>query len=155
MRPMTRCETNFHKWGRVQGMEPNALPLWELHLCRSYEPWLERKTSTKLRPYDTIKFFLKRRCLKCPHIAHLDLICMSYDQKKGQESNSHDHKLPWEQGSNELWLGCVIHCWKDLFEGYKIFPLHYNKKRLIWERYEHPKFLDNKSLNFETSIWEF
>jgi hypothetical protein len=26
---------------------------------------------------------LKCKCLKCPHIVHLDLICMNYDQKKG------------------------------------------------------------------------
>jgi hypothetical protein len=30
----------------------------------------------------------KHKCLKFPYIVHLDLICMSYDQKKGQESNS-------------------------------------------------------------------
>jgi hypothetical protein len=34
---------------------------------------------------------------------------MSYDQNKGQESN-------------EVRLECAIHCWKDIFEGYKIFP---------------------------------
>jgi hypothetical protein len=33
------------------------------------------------------KKVLKRRCLKWPHIVHLYLICMSYDQKKGRESN--------------------------------------------------------------------
>ncbi len=50
---------------------PSALILWELHSCRSYEcskPWLERQTSTKLGPQDTIKKFLKHRCLKWPHL---------------------------------------------------------------------------------------
>jgi hypothetical protein len=45
----------------------SALPFWELHSCESYEclkPWLERQTSTKLGPQDTIKKILKRRCLK-------------------------------------------------------------------------------------------
>jgi hypothetical protein len=70
---------------------PSALPLWELHLCKSYEclePWLKKHTSAKLGPQDIIKKTLKRRCLKCPRIVHLDLICMSYDQKKWQELNS-------------------------------------------------------------------
>ncbi len=26
--------------------------------------------------------------IKCPHIVHLDLKCMGYDQKKNQEPNS-------------------------------------------------------------------
>ncbi len=69
---------------------PSALPLWELHPCKNLEclePWLEKQTSTKLGPYDTIGKVLKFKCLKCLHIVHLDLICMNYDQKKGQESN--------------------------------------------------------------------
>jgi hypothetical protein len=36
---------------------------------------------------------LKLRCLKCLHIVHLYLICMSYDQKKGQESNCRNPSL--------------------------------------------------------------
>jgi hypothetical protein len=84
-------------------------------LVRSFEclePWLIRQISTKFSPQDIIKKFLKRRCLKCPHIIqkflkrkclkcphiiqkflkhrclkcphiiHLDLIGVSYDQKK-------------------------------------------------------------------------
>jgi hypothetical protein len=69
---------------------PNALPLWELHLCGSCEcskPWLERQTSIKLGPQGTIRKVLKCRCLKRLWISHLVLICMSYDQKKGWESN--------------------------------------------------------------------
>jgi hypothetical protein len=50
------------------------------------KPWLERKPSTKLGPQDTIRNFFKRRCLSS-QIVHLDLICISYDQKKGRESN--------------------------------------------------------------------
>jgi hypothetical protein len=46
-----------------------------------------RETSTKLGPEDIIRKVLKRKCFKCPRIVHLNLICMSYDQKKGQESN--------------------------------------------------------------------
>ncbi len=69
---------------------PSAFPLWELHSCKSCkcsEPWLERKTSTKLSLHDTIRKVLKHICLKCLHIVHLDLIYMNYDQKNGWESN--------------------------------------------------------------------
>jgi hypothetical protein len=41
------------------------------------------KKNTKLGPYDTIRKVLKHRCLKFPRIVYLDLICMSYDKKKG------------------------------------------------------------------------
>jgi len=62
-------------------------------------------------------------------------------------------KVLRKHGSNEVWLGRVIHRWKDLFESYKIFSLH-SKKDLIWKRYEQPKFWNNKSPNFEIPTWE-
>jgi hypothetical protein len=124
--------------------------------CEYSKPWLERKTSTKLGPHDTIKKFLKHRCLKSPCVVHLDLICMSYDFKKGQESNwEFDFwpQIPWQQESDDVWLKHVINCWKNLFEDYKILPLHFRKK-LIWEKYEPPKFWNSKSPNFGTPTWE-
>ncbi len=39
----------------------------------------------QIGPMETIKNVLKCRCLKCPCIVHLDVIGMSYDQKKRQE----------------------------------------------------------------------
>jgi hypothetical protein len=48
---------------------------------------LKKKTSTKLGPQDTIGKVLKCKCLKYLCTIHLDLKCMSYDQKKGRESN--------------------------------------------------------------------
>jgi hypothetical protein len=47
---------------------------------------LVKKTNKhQLGPHDTIKNFLKCKCLKFPCIVHLDMICMSYDiKKKGQ-----------------------------------------------------------------------
>jgi hypothetical protein len=61
-----RCETYFSQMGESARDEaqwlPNALPLWELHLCRNYkclEPWLERQTSTKLSPHEAIRNVLK------------------------------------------------------------------------------------------------
>jgi hypothetical protein len=69
------------------------------------EPWLKRQTCVKLGPQDTIGKVFKFRCLKCSRIAHLDLICMSYDQKKGWKSNwefDSRPQIPLEQGSNDL-----------------------------------------------------
>jgi len=57
--------------------------------------------------------------------------CMSYDQKKGQESNREFDSQPQillEQGSNDFQLGRVMHRWKDFFEDYKLLPLHAPKK---------------------------
>ncbi len=90
--------TNGGELKRWSLMIPSAFPLWEMHLCESYEcskPWLERPKNTKLGLEDTIRKVLKRRCLKFLHIVHLDLICMSYDQKKGQSQIGNltlDHK---------------------------------------------------------------
>jgi hypothetical protein len=76
-------------WRRVQRMKPNdsQVQLSELHSYESYEClelWLEGQTSTKLIPHDTIRKVLKLKCFKCSHIVHLNLICKSYDQKKGE-----------------------------------------------------------------------
>jgi hypothetical protein len=138
---------------------PSAFSLWELHSCKSrkcLESWLEMQKNTNLSPQNTIRKVMKRRCLKCPHIVHLNLICMGYDQKKGRKSNWKFDFLPQtlrKQGSNELWLGRVIQCWKDLFEGYKILTLHF-QKNLIWKIYKHPKFWDSKSFCFGIPTWE-
>ncbi len=61
-----------------------TLVWWELRMFRAL---VGKETNTKLGPQDTMKIFLKHKCLKCLRIVHLDLICISYDQKKGQKSN--------------------------------------------------------------------
>jgi hypothetical protein len=45
------------------------------------------KTSTNFGLQDTIENVLKCSYLKCPHVVHLNLKHIAYDQKKGQESN--------------------------------------------------------------------
>jgi len=45
-----------------------------------------RVKNIKLGPHDTIRKVLTCRWLRCPHIVHLDFICMNYDQKKGWET---------------------------------------------------------------------
>jgi hypothetical protein len=47
----------------------------------------ERANQCQIEPQDIIKKVLKCKCLKGLHIVHLDIIGMSCDQKKGQESN--------------------------------------------------------------------
>ncbi len=148
-----RCETHFHKWGRVQRLKPNdshmtlgiAL-MWELW---TFQALVGKAKNTKLGPQHTIEKVLKCICLKCPCIIHLDLICMNYDEKKGWELNwkfDSQSQIPWKQGSNEVWLERVIHHWKSIFKGYKIVPSHIKNKfdlRKIWAS----KVWDNKSPN--------
>jgi hypothetical protein len=94
--------------------------VWELQMFRAL---IEKTKKHQIGPQDTIRKVLKRRCLKCPCIVvHLNQICLSYDQKKGWESNWEFYfqsQILWKQGSNEIWLGHVIHYCKDIFEGYK------------------------------------
>jgi hypothetical protein len=54
---------------------------------RMFGALVGKEKKIKLGPHDTIKKVLKHRCLRCLCIIHLNLICMSYDQKKGWESN--------------------------------------------------------------------
>jgi hypothetical protein len=37
-------------------------------------------------------------------------------------------KIPWKQGSNEVWSKHVIHHWKDISKGYNIMFSHSQKK---------------------------
>jgi len=48
---------------------------------------VERQINTKLSFENIIRKVLKLKCSKYPHIVHLYMICMSYDKKKGRESN--------------------------------------------------------------------
>jgi hypothetical protein len=125
--------------GECKGWSPNDSQVHShFGSCKCLEPWLKRNISTKLGPHDTIKKVLKRRCLKCPYIVHLDMICISYDQKNGHESNwefDSRPQTPWNKGSNEVRIKCVIHHWKDISKGYKILSSHFQNKldlRKIW-----------------------
>jgi hypothetical protein len=75
---------------------------------------------------------------------------MSYDQKKGWESNwEFDSWLqtPWKQRSNELQFGMLYTVGKIFLRAIRYNP-HISKIDLIWKRYERPKFWNNKSPNF-------
>jgi hypothetical protein len=98
--------------------------VWE---SQTFRTLVGKTNKHQIGPHDTIEKVLRCRCLKCSCIVHLDLICMNYDEKKGQESNWKFHsqsQIPLKQGSNDFRLGHAIQLWKDHFEGYKIVPSH-------------------------------
>ncbi len=78
---MFKCETHFHKWGRVQGMEPNDSQV-HFHfgsytfvgIANVQSLGWKRQANTKLGPHDTIRKVLKHGYLKCARVFHLDLI---------------------------------------------------------------------------------
>jgi len=90
-------------------------------------------------PQDTIKKILKRKCLKCPHIVHLDLICMSYDQKKRWESKignlTPNHKSFESRGH-------IRFDWGMLYTVGKIFlkVIIFWKHTWFEKKYERPKY---------------
>jgi len=89
------------------------------------------KWTSNWAPRTPLKRVWSVDALKCSHIVHLDLICMSYDQKKGWESNwKFDSwpQIPWKQGSNEVLLKHVIHFWKDIYKGYKILSSYFQNR---------------------------
>jgi hypothetical protein len=47
-----------------------------------FETLVGKANKHQIEPHGTIRNVLKHRCLKCPYIVHLELICMSYDEKK-------------------------------------------------------------------------
>jgi len=71
-------------------MTPKSIPtlkvafMWELWMFRAL---VGKGKNTKLGFHDTIRNFLKHICLKFLDIVHLNLIYISYDQKKKWESN--------------------------------------------------------------------
>jgi len=67
-----KCETHFHKWGRMQGMKPNDSQVhFHFGSCECLKLWLEKKTNTKLGGHDTIRKVLKCRCLKPSHYSFI------------------------------------------------------------------------------------
>jgi len=60
-----------------------------------FETLVEKTNKHQIEPHDTIRKVLKHRCLKCLRIVHLNLIYMSYDQKKSENQIGNltsDHK---------------------------------------------------------------
>jgi hypothetical protein len=72
---------------------PRQLPLWEME-----SRWTPKTSESNLRGQISMACgalyingnLLKHRCLKWARIAHLNIWNTSYDQKKGQESNSRE-----------------------------------------------------------------
>jgi hypothetical protein len=64
-------------------MTPKCIPTLGVECLEPFE----RLTNMKFNLQYTIRKVLKLICLNCPGIVHLNLMCISYDQKKGQETN--------------------------------------------------------------------
>ncbi len=119
-------------------MTPNCIPnctptlgVAFMQSCKCLKPWLERQTSTKLGSLDIIKKVLKHKCLKCLHIVHLNLICMSYVKLKIWFPTINPLKVRVKWGPT----GACYTLLEDIFKGYKILPLHFQKLldlRNIW-----------------------
>ncbi len=70
----------------------------------------------------TVGKFSKCRCLKWPHMSHLDIRSTSYGWKKGRESNCQFDSRPLKVGNRPDPGVCrwsETHCWKALEENYK------------------------------------
>ncbi len=128
---MFRCETHFHKWGRMQGMEPNDSQM-HFHfgscICVGVVNVQSLGWKGKKTPNWTLMTHYKGfevQMLKLP--SHHSFIPDLHElwSKEGVGVKLRIWLLtinPLKVGSNGLWLGHVIHCWKDLFESYKILP---------------------------------
>jgi hypothetical protein len=108
---------------------------WTLTLPRELPPWeLESRWTPKClendckgqNPMDlgvlyTIENLLKRKCLKCVRMTHLDIWNKSYGQRKGRKSNWQFDSWPLKVGNRPDFLACrwcATHRWKAFDEGY-------------------------------------
>jgi len=69
----------------------------------------------------TVGKVLKCRCPKWPHMSHLDICSMSYDRKKGRESNWQFDSRPLKVKNRPNFGACrwsATHHWKTLEENY-------------------------------------
>jgi hypothetical protein len=99
---------------------------------------------------------LERRYLKWAHIAHLDIWCTSYGQKKGRESNCQFDSRPLKVGNRllpEIRFESATWRWKDLNEGYN-FGSDLLRLDSAVGSYELPKSRDLNRDNFRTPIRE-
>jgi hypothetical protein len=110
-------------WPSV-GVKPNTWKSWELESSGTPEcSELDSKgqNTSHWGVLDVIEKVLKRRYLKWPRIAHLDICHPSYGQKKGRESNWQFDSGPLKVGNRPLpdvRFGSATSRWKDLDEGY-------------------------------------
>jgi len=98
----------------------SELPFWELESQWTLE------FSDNQNPWNwgiicIIGKFLELRCLKWACMTHLDILNISYGQKRGQESNWQFDSRPLKIKNHPDFLVCRWHatyCWKDFDKGY-------------------------------------
>jgi hypothetical protein len=108
-------------------MKSKCTPILKVALVQKlwmFRALVERANQWQIEPQDIIRKVLKCRCLKGLLIVHLDVIDMSHDKKKGQESNwefDSWSQIPTKQGSNKIRLGHVIHHWKIFLKAIRYY----------------------------------
>jgi hypothetical protein len=78
--------TNGGKCNKWNPMTPKCIPTLGVALVwdsQMFKALVKKARKHQIEPPRYLWKYLKCRCLKCPCIVYLDLICMSYDQKKG------------------------------------------------------------------------
>jgi hypothetical protein len=137
-------ETHFHKWGKAQEIKPNVKCTPILGVALIWEFWIFRtlveKGKQALIWALKIPLEMSWRYIDTYNALnlHLDLKCMSYDQKKSWESNWEFNSWPQILSKVGVKLTPIRVCntpLKRSFEGYKILPSHASKchdLRNIW-----------------------
>jgi hypothetical protein len=103
---------------------PRQLPLWEMEswwTLETSESDCKGQTSISCGILYIIGKLLKRRCLKWARIVHLNIWNISYDQKKGRESNCQFDSRPQKVRNRPdllSWRGRVTYLWKGLDKNY-------------------------------------
>jgi len=80
-------QPHFGQSGKIQTPTPKSGDLESSETPKNSEDDLRGQISLPFYVFYINEKLLKRRCPKCPRIAHLDICSPSYGQKKGQESN--------------------------------------------------------------------
>ncbi len=87
-------------WAKCEGEAhtPKSGKLESSETPKNSERNCKGQISFHLSVFNVIGKVLKRKCPKWPRISHLDICSLSYEQKKGQESN-------WQFDSRPLKVG--------------------------------------------------
>jgi hypothetical protein len=135
----SHSQVNSH----VGNWSPKRIPEFSKHNYKG-------QTSSPQRVLYIIGNLLKLRCLKWSRISHLDIWNISYDQKKGRESNWQFDSRPLKVENWPNFLACrqhVTYRWKALDKGYT-FALNF-----IVIKGLHRKLCTFKVV--ESQLWEF
>jgi hypothetical protein len=126
----------------MQRMEPNYSQMHShfescIH-ARIVNVWnlgWKGKQASNWAPETPLEKVLKLRCLKCHRIVHLNLICMSHDQKKSNNQIGNlipNHKPLESKGQMSSNWGILYIVGKIFLKAIKYYPRIF-KINLIWD----------------------